>query len=176
MLERLRLGVQRAQDFSSRGVALCVQNPVPAVRALVAKNQLRSLAVKLRSPCDQFLAPRRSFFHQNLDRLGITQTIPGTQRVLEVQSDFIFVAQSRCDPSLRRLGIGIGYLFFRQHQHPSRRRQFDGRAQTGHSRANHYIVGFGWHTFHRRKRVSLYQQTNAFCTLSLRYDGTACRK
>jgi hypothetical protein len=50
ILERLRLGIEGAEDLASRRIALRMQNPVAAVSAFAAEDEFRSTPVKLRSP------------------------------------------------------------------------------------------------------------------------------
>ena len=155
VLERLRFGIESAQDFAPSGIALGMKNAVAAVRALASKHQLGSAAVKLRAPRDKFFDALRPFFHQNFHRFRTAQAIAGDQGVLQMQNDFVFVAQRGRDAALGKLGVGIRDLFLRQHQYPARIRQCDCGTQTGNSGANHHEIGLGWKTFHRGKMVSL---------------------
>src|SRR5712691_2183674 len=93
MLQGLRLGEQRPQNFSSRRTALSMQDAVPAVRPFAAKYELGAVATALRAPGDQLLDARRPLFHQDFHRIGIAQAVAGTERVLQMQADFIFVAE-----------------------------------------------------------------------------------
>lgn len=73
-----------------------MQKASAAMSALGSKSQL--CAMGGRSPPDQFFNSLRSLFDQNLDRGRIAQPVAGLDRVLQMQSDLVFVAEDRCDP------------------------------------------------------------------------------
>jgi hypothetical protein len=88
-----------------------------------AEDKLRSASV--RSPGNQFLDPLGSFFHQNLNRRGIAQAVAGIECVLQMERNFVFVAQYGAQSVLRRRAMRLGYLFFREDEHTSGSRQFN---------------------------------------------------
>jgi hypothetical protein len=108
-----------------------MEDAIAAMCAFAAKGKLGTFTIELRPPGDEFLNALRRLLDQDLCGLGITQAITSIQGVLQVQADFIFVAERRCDPALRVLRAGIRDLTFSQHQHTSGGRQLNGRAQSG---------------------------------------------
>ena len=82
---------------------MSMQDAVTAVRRLARKRQLCSFAVKLRSPIDQLLDTLRAFFHQDVRCLHVYDSVTGVDRVLQMQADFVFVAQRDGDSALRIL-------------------------------------------------------------------------
>src|SRR5215470_3275976 len=99
-LKSFCLGIQSALDLASRGIAMRVQNPITAVRALATECQLCTFAIELRAPRNQLLNSLRCVLDQNTRRCWIAQPVAGIQRVLEMQADFIFVAKRRGNSSL----------------------------------------------------------------------------
>src|SRR6185437_4147118 len=125
-----------------------VQNAVAAVRAFTTESEFGTVAVELRSPGDEFLDPFGGVLDQNFCCFRIAETVACIQRVLQVQADFILVAERRSYPALRILRAGIGDLAFREHQHTTRGSEFDRRAQPCDSSADDEKVCFrsdGWH-------------------------------
>ena len=80
---------------------------------------------------------------QNFGGFRVAQPVAGVQRVLQVQADFVFIAERGGDSALRPLRIGVSDFPLGQHNHAAGRRQFDGGAQPGNSGANHQEVRFG---------------------------------
>jgi hypothetical protein len=52
VLQGLGLGIERAQNFPSGGIALRMQDAVAAVRAFAAEDELGAVAIKMRAPGD----------------------------------------------------------------------------------------------------------------------------
>ena len=123
--ESFGFGIERALNFASGGIAVRVQNPITAVRAFASKCQLGAVAVELSSPCDQFFDSLGCVFHQDLGGFWIAETIASHQRVLEVQADFILVAQ-RCRDSA--LCVFVSSRLFRASPAPLRARQGPARS------------------------------------------------
>ena len=99
---------------------MSVQDAVTAVRRFTRKRQLGSVAVKLRSPVDQFLDALRPFFHQDVRCVNIHQPVTGFDRILQMQANLIFIAQCDGDSSLRILRGRFSQFLFGQHQHLAR--------------------------------------------------------
>src|SRR6185437_2295162 len=97
-----------------------MQDAVPAVRALATESEFGTVAVELRGPGDEFLDPFRGIFDQDFCCFRIAETVACIQRVLQVQADFILVAERRRNASLRILRTGIRDLAFREYQHTTR--------------------------------------------------------
>ena len=120
-----------------------MQHAVPAVRPFASEHELGAVAIELRAPGNQLLDARRPLFHQDFHRIGITQAIAVAESVLQVQADFIFVAE-RGNSTLGILRVGVGNFFFRQHEHTTSFRQFNRGPQARDTSADHYEVGLGW--------------------------------
>ena len=114
-----------------------MQHAAAAVGALAGEGQAGALAVEFRAPRDQLLDGRRPFFHQRVHRGAVAQTVAGVERVLLVQRDFVVVAERHGDAALGVFRAGFAKAFLGDHQNLARFGQFDGRAQPGHSGANH---------------------------------------
>jgi len=80
-----------------------MQDAVPAVRAFASESEFGAVAIELRSPGDEFLDPFGGVFDQDFCCFRIAETVARIQRVLQVQADFIFVAQRDGDSPLRIL-------------------------------------------------------------------------
>src|SRR5579864_3109213 len=142
------LGEEGAKDFASCGIAVRVKNAIAAVRAFAAEGQLGAIAIKLRSPCDQLFNTLGSIFHQDPGGFGIAQAIARVERVLQVQADFIFVAEGGSNSALGKLRVRFGDFSLCQNQNAAGRRKFDGCAESGDPRADDEKVSFqrcGWH-------------------------------
>ena len=112
-----------------------MQNPVAAMCAFAGKGELGSLAIELRAPLNQFFDALRAFLHQDFRGFRIAQTIAGNERVLQVQADFVFVAECGGDAALGILGGRVGDFSLRQDHDAASGGQFDGSPQAGDSRA-----------------------------------------
>ena len=99
---------------------MSMQDAVAAVCGLTRKGQPSTLAVKLRTPVNKFLDALRSFFYQDARCIGIHNSVPGLNSVLQVQADFVFIAQRDGDSALCVLRIGFGQLLFGQYQYFAR--------------------------------------------------------
>jgi hypothetical protein len=62
---------------------------------------------------------------------------------LQVESNFVFIAQGGGNATLRILGIRLCDLTLGETEHAPGGREFDGGAETGDSRANNDKVEFG---------------------------------
>src|SRR6266568_1370506 len=89
---RLCPGIERALNFTASGIAVRMKNAIAAVRAFTSKGQLSAFAIELRSPRDQFFDAPRGIFHQYPCRFWIAKTIARIQGILQMQTDFVFVA------------------------------------------------------------------------------------
>ena len=83
---------------------------------------------------------------------------PALKSILQVQDDFIFVAQSG---DWRRRWWSVGDLVLFQYENPPSRGQFDGCAQAGNASSQDYEVGLGRKTLHKRAIVPLRGQSSA---------------
>lgn len=92
-----------------------VQDAVAAVRAFAAEGELGALPVEFRAPLNQLLNAVRRIFDEDFGSVGIAETITGQKCVLEMEADFILVAQCGGDTALRPLGIGVPNFTLGQH-------------------------------------------------------------
>jgi hypothetical protein len=124
-----------------------VKNAIATVGALAAEGKPGALAIKLRAPPDQFFDTLRGFFDENLGCFGVAESIAGRQRVLKMETYFIFVTESRSDASLGILRARVGYFALGQHQDASSGSELDSRTETGYSGTDDEEVSFrsGWH-------------------------------
>ena len=104
------LQVERAADLAAGGVAVGVQNAVAAVRAFARERELGSGAIELRAPLDQLFDARRTFFDQHARGFLVDQAVAGVERVLQMQRNFVFIAEGGGDSALRVLRVGFGHL------------------------------------------------------------------
>ena len=125
-----------------------MQNAITAMSALAPECQLGSVTIELRAPGDKLLDTLGRVFHQNSRSGFIAEAIAGSECVLKMQADFIFVAEGRSDPPLSILRAGVGDFTLDQNKNASGGRQFDGGAKSGDSGANDDKIrprGSGWH-------------------------------
>jgi hypothetical protein len=125
-----------------------VQNAIAAVRSFAAERQFGAFAIELSTPANQLFNSLWSILNQNARRIGIAKTIAGVECVLQVQADFIFVAECGGNAALRELGAGVCNFAFYQHEHAARWGKLDCGTQSGDSGADHQKIGFsccGWH-------------------------------
>ena len=145
VLQRLRLLVEQAQDFFARRCPMRVQNSTAGVGVFQPEYQLCSVVL---SPADQFVNALRRFFQQELYRGQIANPIARLERILQVQTDFILIAQPR-RIAFRIVRLEVGEFFLGKHKHTPGLGQFDGRAQAGDARADHHEISLGWKDLHK---------------------------
>ena len=122
IFQSLGFGVEGAQNLASGGVAVGVQDAVAAVRALPAEGELGALPIEFRAPLNQFLDALGSVFDQHLGGFGIAETIARLQGVLQVEADFVFIAECGRDAALSPLRVGFGDLALGQNEDSCPRR------------------------------------------------------
>src|SRR5579862_1056427 len=99
------------------------------------------------TPGEQFLNALRALFDQQLDGRQVVESVSCIEGALQVQADFVFITE----PGGFALGIGrlkIWDFLLGKNEYTSGLRQLNGRAQPGHTGADHYEVGLGWKTLH----------------------------
>src|SRR5580765_3549244 len=126
-----------------------------AVRVFQSEDQFGSV---VRTPGDQFLDAFRAFLQKSFHGGETAQTVSRAKSILQVQTDFIFVAQG-CDWGRRE--DRVGDLIFFQYENSSGGGQFDGCAQAGNASSQDYKVGLGRKTLHKRAMVPLREQSSA---------------
>src|SRR5579871_1429132 len=141
MFQGMSLLIQRAKDFRTCGLALCVQYAALAVPGFWTKNELGRMPT-VRSPADQLFDSFYSFFHQNLDRSWIAEPIPSGECVLIMERDLILVAQNQ--GNVGGIGMSGGQRLLGEHEHTAGAGQFNRRAQAGDPGANYHESGLGW--------------------------------
>ena len=142
--QRGGLAVERAGDLAPGGIAVRVQHAVAAVRAFAREGEAVALAVELRAPLDQLLDGARTLLHQRAHGVAVAQPVAGGERVLLVQFHFVVVAERHGDAALRVLRGGFAQRVLGHHQHAAGGGQFDGRAQSGYSGADHEEIRVHW--------------------------------
>jgi len=156
---------QRAQNFAAGRISVSVQNAIAAMRAFAGEGKFGSVAIELGAPLNQFIDPLGTFFDENLGSFDVAQSVAGVERVLKVESDFIFVAERGGDSALGILRSGVGDFAFGEDNDAAGWSQFDGGPQPGDSRSNYQKICFGRHLLHHRKWY------HAKCGGPLSYDG-----
>ena len=145
-------GEQRSADFSTRGIAVGMENPGAAVCRFAGKSEFRAGTIEFRAPLDELRDVLGAFFDQKRNGFGAAQSVSGGKSVLFVQTDFIFVAERHGDAALCPRSGGIAERGFGEHQNTAGTAEFDGGAQTGDARAYDGVVGLIglWRGCHRR--------------------------
>ena len=110
-----------------------VQNTIAAVRAFAGEGDFGSGAIELRSPGDQLLDALGASSTSNPRGICIAEAIAGYERVLQMQADFIFVAERGRDSALRVLRVGVADFFLGENQHAACRSEFNGGAKPASS-------------------------------------------
>jgi hypothetical protein len=126
-------GVEGSPDLPACGITVGVQNATAAVRGFPRKRQLCAVAVKLCAPVYEFLNALRPFFHQHVGSVSIYDPVACLDCVLQMQADFIFVAQSYGDPALSILRVRLSQFLLGQDQHFAGLSQRDCSAQSGNT-------------------------------------------
>ena len=104
VFERGGFAAQRTSDLTAGGIAVSVQDAVPAVRTLTREQQSCSLAIEGGSPFDELFNGGGCFFDQRADRVRIAQPVAGNQGVLLVQFYFIVVVERHGNAALGVFG------------------------------------------------------------------------
>ena len=120
---------------------MSVQHAVAAVSALASEGDLGAGAIELRTPLDKLLDAGWAFFHQDSRSLLVAKAVPCFESVFQVKTDFIIIAKSGGDTTLRVLRVGFGDLTFRQAQDAARRRKLHRGPQTCNARADDDEIG-----------------------------------
>ena len=149
---RLRLQVKRSANLAAGGVSMCMQNTTAAVSSLASESNFGSGAIKLRAPLDELLNASRAFFHQHPRSFFVAKTIARFQRVVQVQADFVIVAQCGGDAALGVLGVRLRDFAFGEAKNPSNAGEFHRSAQTRDSSAYNDEVSFCRQLIHRDAR------------------------
>ena len=87
-------------------------------------------AIELRAPLDQLFDASGAFFNENARRCLVAQAITGLQRVIEMQADFVVVAERGSDATLGVLSVRLGDLALGQAEDSACGREFNGSAQS----------------------------------------------
>src|ERR1700758_4066570 len=164
----MHLLVEQAQDFFARRCSLRVQNSTASVGIFQSEYQLCSMML---SPCDQFVNALRRFFQQEFHRSQIANPIARRDRILQVQTDFIFIAQpGRIAFWIIRLEAGE--FFLGKHKHTSGLGQCNCRTQASDARADHHEVSLGWKDLHKPGGIVSPPEAGR-SSQRIRYDGNA---
>src|SRR3954463_13058670 len=128
-----RLGIQGTQDFAPGRIAMRVQDAVSAMRAFPGEGQLGPIPIELGTPLNELFDAAGPFLDQNLGRLRVTQSIAGGESVLQVQADFIFIAERSGDSTLSPVRRGISHLLLCENDYAPSGGEFHSCAQAGNS-------------------------------------------
>jgi hypothetical protein len=90
---------------------------------------------------NQFLDSVGSVFYEYLGSYWVAEAVAGLQRVLEMEADFVFIAQCGGDATLRPLGIRVGDLALGENRYRASGSEIDGSAQAGNSGADYQKIG-----------------------------------
>ncbi len=94
------------------------------------------------APLRQFLDPFCALLDEDLHGRRITQPIARVERVLQMNQDFVLVAQPG-GFALRITCLEIRDFPLGHHEHTPALGQFDGGAQSSNVRTNDYEIGLG---------------------------------
>ena len=114
---------------------------IAAVSAFPRKKQPRAFTVERCSPFDELLDGGRAFFDERVDRFHVAETITGGDRVVLVQLEFVIVAESDSNASLRVFGGGFAQAVFGNDEDAAERSQFNGCAKARNTSSDHYKIG-----------------------------------
>ena len=145
-----------------------VQNAIAAMRAFTSKSELGALAVKFGAPLNEFLDAPGGVLDEGFGSFNIAQAVAGDESVLQVQADFVFIAEGGGNSALGELGIGIGNLTLGEDGHASRGRQFDGGTESGDASSDDQKIGFRRYRLHLKKWY--HAMTRRLRPARLRYD------
>src|SRR5215470_16260176 len=117
---------QSAADFAAGGVAMRVENARAAVCGLARESQFGAGAIEFRAPFDELSDVLGTFFHQQGYRFRPAESVAGSDGVLLVQADFVFVAEGNGDATLRICSCGFAQVGFCKDKNGARGAEFDG--------------------------------------------------
>src|ERR1700685_228161 len=104
-LDRGCFAVKSPPDLAAGRVAIRMQHPVAAVRAFARERDLGSGTVELGAPLHQLLDAAWTFLDQHAGGLFVDQSVAGLQRVLEVERNFVVIAERGGNSALRVLRV-----------------------------------------------------------------------
>ncbi len=141
-LHRRSFEIKSTADLPPRRVSVGVQHAVAAVRAFAGEGDLAAGPIELCAPLDQLLDANGTFFDEHPCGCFVTEAVTGFKGIVEMQADFVVIAERGCDTTLGVLSVRFRDFALGQAQDPSRRRQFNRGAQTRDSRAHYDEIGF----------------------------------
>ena len=118
-MQSLGSRIKRPQDLTARGIAVGMQDPIPAVRTLTREGQLGAAAIELCAPMNQFFYSLRAFFDQYPCGFDIAKTVACVKSVLKVKRDFVLVAEGGGNSALGILSCRFGKFLLGEHQYPA---------------------------------------------------------
>lgn len=141
VFKRSGFAAKRAGNLAAGGIAVGVQNTIPAVRAFASEQEARSFAVKRGSPLDELLDGGGRLFDKGTHGFGVAEPVAGHQSVLLVQFHFVVVIQRDGDTALSVFGRRFTQAVFGDNQNAAGRSEFDGGAKARDARANDDEIG-----------------------------------
>ena len=113
-----------------------------AMRSLAGEGQLHAVAIELCAPIEQFLNTIRTLFHQDLRGALIHDAVARVDGVLQVEANFIFVAEDDRNPALRVLGRRFSEVALGEDEDASSVGEGNGGAQAGYTGSDDDEISF----------------------------------
>src|ERR1700747_1835784 len=130
MRDFVRAGEKSTGDFASRGIAVRVEDPRAAVRGFTREGKFGAGTIEFGAPFDELINVRRAFFDEKRHGLRAADTVSGVERVLFMETDFVFVAECHGDAALRPGGGGVTEIGFGEDEDAAGAAELNGGAQT----------------------------------------------
>lgn len=111
------------------------------MRRFAGEGELGAGAVKLSAPFDELGDVVGAFLDEQGHRFRAAKPVARGERVLFVESNFVFIAEGDGDSALGPGGGGVTEIGFGKDQHRAGGTEFDGGAQASDARANHDVIG-----------------------------------
>jgi hypothetical protein len=140
MRDFVRAGEKSTADFASRGIALRVKDPGAAVRGFTREGKFGAGTIEFGPPFDELINVLRAFFDEKRHGLGAAETVSSAERVLFMETDFVFVAECYRDAALRPGGGRVTEIGFGEDEDAAGAAEFNGGAQTSDARTYHGVI------------------------------------
>ena len=137
---------ERHLDFVARIVGM-VQDAELAVTALTVQVKLAFLvAVKVHAPPQQLLNLCRSLGDNLFHRLGVAEPVACHHGVVDVLFKVVhFQVGHGSHAALSQVGVGLFHFGLAHEGDSSRLCHLEGKAHTGHTRADNEVIIFAYH-------------------------------
>ena len=141
-LQSAGLQKESSADLAACRVAVRVQNAIAAMGAFPGESNLGPGPVELGAPLNQFLDALRPFFNQDAGGLCVAQTIARLECIVEMNADFVIIAEGCGDAPLRILGVGLCNFALGETQHTAGGGEFYRSSKACDARAYDDEIGF----------------------------------